>query len=334
MRRLTLADIERLRRVPGRTVLFYITDRCPVGCAHCSVAARLGGPRVTDYPLFAEMVAGISAEPDVQAVAISGGEPFTERRGLGMAMDAFTGAGKDVVIFSSGHWASGHRCPRWIANVLARTSTVILSTDSFHQATVGLERFGRALGHVAEAGCHIVAQVLDEPGGIARVRAVLRSALGQNWADRADVKPITPLRAGRGREVFPSRGTHAVAELGPCPLTASPTVRYDGAVTGCCNETVIAGGGPAGLRMGAGNAAEVRAALARFSTDPLLRAMGSVPPRAWTALPPFAALAGGRYESLCDLCRRAHDTLHEDDDRGRRLLTALTGHLDSREAGT
>ena len=329
MGRLTLADIERLRRVPGRTVLFYITDRCPVGCAHCSVAARLGGPRVTDYPLFTEMVAGISAEPDVQAVAISGGEPFTEPRGLGMAMDAFTGAGKDVVIFSAGHWASG-RCPPWIANVLARTSTVILSTDSFHQATVGLERFGRALGHVAEAGCHIVAQVLDEPGGIARVRAVLRSALGADWADRAEVKPITPLRAGRGREVFPSGGTHAVAELGPCPLTASPTVRYDGVVTGCCNESVIVGGGPAGLRVRAGSAAEVRAALARFRADPLLRAVGSVPPRAWTALPPFAALADGRYESPCDLCWRAHDTLRDDDDRGRRLLTALAGM----EAGT
>ncbi|MET9250059.1 radical SAM protein [Nonomuraea sp. NPDC003709] len=322
MRRLRLADIERLRRTRGRTVLLYLTDRCPVGCAHCSVAALPAGPRITDHRLFADILAGICAEPGIEAVAISGGEPFAERRGLILAVDAFSDAGKDVVLFSSGHWASGPRCPRWITRVLERSSTVILSTDRFHQAAVDRRRFGRAVEHAARAGCHIVLQLLDEPGAVPFAEGILRDTLGDDWSRRAEITLITPLRAGRGSGVFAIGRRHGVAELGACPLTASPTVRYDGVITGCCNESVITGGGPQGLRRRATGAAEVRAALAAFRDDPLLRAVGSVRPDDLVRLPPFAALARARYPDVCGLCWRLHETAGDD---GARLLTALMG---------
>jgi hypothetical protein len=308
-------------------VLLYITDRCPVGCAHCSVAALPGGPCITDHRLFTEIVAGIGAEPGIEAVAISGGEPFAERRGLILAVDAFSDSGKDVVVFSSGYWASAPRRQRWITRVLERTSTVILSTDSFHQAAVDRQRFGRAVAHAAEARCHIVVQLLDEPGAMPFAQGVLRDALGDDWSRRAELNLITPLRAGRGGDVFAIGRRYGVAELGTCPLTASPTIRYDGVVTGCCNESVITGGGPRGLHRRATGAAEVRAALARFRDDPLLRAVGSVPPDSLVRLPPFAALARSRYPDICGLCWRLHESV-EDDGDGSRLLTALMSQGD------
>ncbi|MCF6470230.1 hypothetical protein FAF44_17765 [Nonomuraea sp. MG754425] len=323
MRRLRLADIERLRRARGRTVLLYLTDRCPVGCAHCSVGALPAGPRITDRALFEEIVAGIAAEPRVEAVAVSGGEPFAERRGLVLAVDAFADAGKDVVLFTSGHWAAD-RCPGWITGVLERSSTIVLSTDAFHRAAVGRTRFGRAVAHAAGAGCHVIAQILDEPGAATFARDVLAEALGGDWERQAEVNLITPLRAGRGREVFPIARHRAVSELGTCPLTGSPTVRYDGVVTGCCNESVITGGGPRGLRRRVTGAAELRDALAAFRADPLLRAVGSVPADGLVRLPPFAGLAGERHPDVCGLCWRLHEMAETGGD-GPRLLTALLG---------
>ncbi|MEV0386452.1 radical SAM protein [Nonomuraea sp. NPDC050643] len=322
MRRLRLADIERLRRTRGRTVLLYLTDRCPVGCAHCSVAALPDGPRVTDHGLLAEIVAAIGAEPGIEAVAISGGEPFAERRGLVLAVDALAEAGKDVVLFSSGYWASGTRCPGWVTRVLERSSTVILSTDGFHRAAIDRRRFSRAVAHAARARCHVILQLLDEPGAPEFARGVLRDVLGDDWARRAEFTLITPLRAGRGSGVFAIGRHHDVAELGTCPLTASPTIRYDGVVTGCCNESVITGGGPRGLRRRVAGAADVRAALARFRDDPLLRAVGSVPPDSLVRLPVFAGLARSRYPDICGLCWRMHEAV-EDDGDGARLLSAL-----------
>lgn len=302
MRRLRLADIDRLRRTRGRTALLSITERCPVGCAHCSVAARPDSPRITDYALFAEVLAGIGQEPDLEVVAISGGEPFAERRGLVMAVEAFAVAGKDVVIFSSGAWPAAP----WVTRVLERTSTVVLSTDSFHRAAVDLARFRRAVSQAAEAGCHVIVQVLDEADRVPVLHGV-------------EIKVITPLRAGRGRDVFTITRRYGVAELGPCPLTASPTVRYDGVVTGCCNESVIMGGGPRALRRTATTAAQVRAAMAAFRDDPLLRAVGTVQPSDLVRLPPFAPLARERYPDTCGLCWRLHQ------EGGERLITALMG---------
>jgi hypothetical protein len=331
MRRLTLRDIDEMRREPGRSAALFITDRCPVGCTHCSVDSRPDSPRITDFALFGEIVAAIAAIDSLETVAISGGEPFTERRGLPLAVREFTAAGKDVVIFTSGYWAAGSRCPGWIPSVLRQTSTVFLSTDSFHRRTVAKDRFTRAVELCAEAGCHIVAQVLDEAENVPFVEDVMARILGESWPDRAEVKRITPLRAGRGRDVFQIGRAHPVERLSPCQLTASPTIRYDGVVAGCCNETVIMGGGPAALRMRAADGTQLRAALDHFRDDPLLRAIGAVRPAVLTALPPLDALADQRYRDICGLCWRAYEVTGQQDTG--RLLSAVTAISTLREVG-
>ena len=83
--RLTHAEVERCRRKPGESVLLFITDRCPVGCAHCSVDSRSDSPTISNFDLFAQLLDGICEQTDLQVVGISGGEPFAERRGLTLA---------------------------------------------------------------------------------------------------------------------------------------------------------------------------------------------------------------------------------------------------------
>jgi organic radical activating enzyme len=333
MRRLTLSEIEATRRVPGRSALLFITDRCPVGCTHCSVDSRPDSPRITDFNLFGEIVAGIAAIGSLETVGISGGEPFTERRGLPLAMREFTAAGKNVVIYTSGYWAAGNRYPAWIRQVLRQTSTVILSTDSFHQRSVGRERFARAVELCADAGCHIVAQVLDEAENVPFVEETMARILGQSWPDRADVSRITPLQAGRGRDVFQISRAHPVDKLSPCPLLASPTIRYDGAVTGCCNETVIMGGGPAALRARVKDGGALRTALDHFREDPLLRAIGTVRPEVLTALPLLDTLADRRFRDICGLCWQAHEVIAREPATTGRLLSAVTAISTPRKVG-
>jgi len=84
-------------------------------------------------------------------------------------------------------------------------------------------------------------------------------------------------------------------------------VRYDGLVTGCCNESVIMGFGPARLRRRARSGSEVAAAVDAFHADPMLRAIGGVGPGALTAHPRFADLAEREFTSICDLCWKQLD---------------------------
>jgi hypothetical protein len=307
MRRLSLADTTRLRSRPGHTVLLYITDRCPVGCGHCSVDSRPDSPTVTDWPRFEAVVAGIAALP-VEVVAISGGEPFVERRALPAAVRTLRAAGKDIVLFTSGYWAPTDRAPaQWIRGVLRETATVFLSTDAFHDESVPRERFAAALRHTAAAGCHIVVQVLDRSPDADIAQAGIRAAFGSTPPSTVELSIIQPLDRGRGAGLFQIGRRHPASAFGACGLLGSPTVRYDGTILPCCNESLIVGGGPAGLRRTADSAPAVGEALADLHRDPLLRLVGTAGPGALAALPGYARLAAGRYTDVCGACWTAYE---------------------------
>lgn len=325
MNRLTYQDTERLRGVFAGTVLLFITDRCPVQCAHCSVNSLPDSPTITDYALFDEILAGIVALAGTPVVAISGGEPFSERPGLCRAVQALRDGGKDIVIFTSGYWAGGSRLQPWIARVLAQTSTVFLSTDSFHQGRVARDRFRHAVRHVSEVGCRIVVQALEEKETLGFAAEVLAEFYGSDWPCHADLVPIRPLRLGRGAGVFSIRSRHDLSAFGPCRLTKAPTIRYDGTIIGCCNEALVLGDGPAALRRPVRSRADVVAVIEQYRSAALLRAVATVPLQRLAALPALRPLADGRYDGICAACWRAHDLI--DGDRATEaMLAALTSH--------
>ena len=87
MKSLNWTEIERLRHTPNKTALLYLTDRCPVGCLHCSVNARVDSARPKNWRLFQEMVDALISLPDIETIGITGGEPFVERPHLTYALE-------------------------------------------------------------------------------------------------------------------------------------------------------------------------------------------------------------------------------------------------------
>ncbi|HZN16633.1 MAG TPA: hypothetical protein VFB84_00285 [Micromonosporaceae bacterium] len=302
MTALTLAEINRLRATPGATVVLFLTDRCPVGCAHCSVSATATSPTIRDWPLFTEVVRGVCGLTAVQAVAVTGGEPFAARRGLCYAVDELRAAGKAIVVFTSGYWATGS-VPEWTGRVLASTATVFLSTDSFHARALAARRplsgaapelprhIRNAAAAITAAGCHLVVQVLNEPGLAEAVRTHLPDA---------EVSVVGALATGRGADAFAPGPRRPAAQLGRCTLLNSPTIRYDGTVTACCNESVITGSGPAALRRRVTRADEVAGALASLRAEPVAAVMARFGP------PALPTLAVGSYHSICEACWQGH----------------------------
>jgi hypothetical protein len=294
-------EIEDIRHERGRSTLLFITDRCPVGCAHCSVDSRRDSPTITDFELFGEIVEWLVAQ-DHDVVGISGGEPFVERRGLSLAARRITEEGKRLVVYTSGVWAKRPDPPAWIADVLDRCTTVYLSTDAFHAEGVGDGHYVHAARAIQRAGAWIVVQVVDVGDMVQRARGLLIAAFGDGWEDYAEVVPTQPLTAGRGADVFMRTKHQPGREYGACALVASPIIRYDGVITACCNESVIMGFGPAALRRRASDREELDAAIDGFRDDTLLRAIGAVGPGALTVHPRFADLADQQFSSICDVC--------------------------------
>jgi organic radical activating enzyme len=322
MSALTLAEIEEARWGTGDSVLLFLTDRCPVGCAHCSVDSRPDSARITDFALLERIVGGL-ARSDFSVVGISGGEPFVERRGLRAAVDTLAAAGKDVVIYTSGFWARRADAPSWIAEVLARSAAVVVSTDSFHQHAVAAERFRNAVTAAARAGTPVVVQVLDLPGEAEEVRPIVEAVRSEVGGCSIEVNLIQPLPYGRAKGLVAEPAPRAATSFGPCRVARAPVVRYDGRVSLCCNENVLMGAGPAYLRRRLDPAQDVGRQLRAMQGEALLTIVGRVGVGVLAQHPRAGDLRDRTTRGMCGACWGALRRLG--DAPADPLLTAMAG---------
>ncbi|GII01398.1 radical SAM protein [Planobispora takensis] len=316
--RLRLAEIERARDTPAAAVLLFITDRCPVGCGHCSVDSRPDSPRITDFTLFEGVLEALCAGGH-RLVGVSGGEPFVERRALTLAAERITSAGKQLVVYTSGFWGAG--VPAWVRRVVRACSCVVLSTDAFHRARLADDRFTAAARAVAEEGAGLVVQVLDDEAAVERATDLLGRALGPSWPETAELNRVGLLPYGRAAGFGASRPRIRGGDFGPCRVARTPVVRYDGVVSACCNEAVVMGRGPAAFRRACGGAAETGAALAELRHHALFSAIATAGPGPLTADPRLADLADREFASVCEPCWLIASRLP--DPAGDPLLRAL-----------
>lgn len=310
---LTHSKLEAIRAERAGTMLLFLTDRCPVGCAHCSVDSRKDSPTISDFDLFGEVTTWIAQQENYDVVGISGGEPFVEKRGLLEATKKFASVGKSQVVFTSGVWATSANTSEWISTVLDRIDTVYLSTDGFHASQISDDVFMRAAKQITAAGCWLIVQFISDPKTEAHVHRLIQEALGDDFAQFAEFNQTSLLENGRGADIFTAPKKYLGSSLPSCHLARNPMIRYDGQFSACCNESVIMGMGPSALRHKAQSASEMDAVVTGFENDPLIRSIGGAGLGSLTMHPAFADLADQEFRNSCDLCWKLFDRVARTD---------------------
>jgi hypothetical protein len=105
-------------------------------------------------------------------------------------------------------------------------------------------------------------------------------------------------------------------------------LRFDGEVTACCNEAVLKGAGPRGLRRAI--AGDVQGALSQLASDPLVRLVRRFPTGAAYEL--VADVAGAETEPVggtCDACWRTGQLLEAMPAEKRERVALLASLLDN-----
>ncbi len=126
-----------------------------------------------------------------------------------------------------------------------------------------------------ESGAHLVIQTLNDARYLSELDQGLRHTLGPHAMDCIEFSVTELLPVGRAAAA-PFDLAHPLRQLRdlpPCSLLHSPTVRYDGVISPCCNEEVITGHGPSSLRRTARTSNEAIAAIQLFQSDPALEAL-------------------------------------------------------------
>ncbi len=333
-RQIRQADFERRRWLPGAMAGIVLTDRCPVGCAHCSVAALADDPGPDVNPDLRRHVEQLAALPELEVAFITGGDPFVHPDELEAVVATLAAAGKQVVVHTAGYWGADPDAVARARAMLARVSTLVLGVDLYHRKGVSDAALTAAIALAAEAGCWVVAQVIvgpAQPDHRGYAVSMLEAALGAGWPALAEIEEHPPLEQGRAAKL--ERFRRAPRAAGRCDVVNRRMLRFDGEVTACCNEAVLQGAGPPGLRRPVGIGG-VRDALAELAEDPLVRLVHALPTgAAYELLSSVAGAAPEPVAGTCDACWRSGALLAGMSDaqraRVRLMAKVLTGDLPS-----
>ncbi|MEA2191709.1 MAG: hypothetical protein QOI73_1830, partial [Solirubrobacteraceae bacterium] len=304
------ADFEARRRRPGVMMGVILTDRCPVGCNHCSVSALIddAGPDVN--PAFGEQISQLAALTSLEVVFVTGGDPFAHLDELERTVGELVARGKRVVLHSAGYWGADRSIEARARALLARVDTLVLGVDLYHRIGVSDDALAGAMRMASEAGCWIVTQVIvgpRQPDHRCYALRMLEAAFGPEWQRHAEIAENPPLDTGRAARIdrFAARPSRA----GRCELVNRPMLRFDGEVTACCNEAVLQGAGPPGLHRTIATGG-VDAALDALAGDPLVRLVEALPTgAAYELVSSVAGVAPQPVAGTCDACWRTGELL-------------------------
>jgi organic radical activating enzyme len=292
-----------------RTLMISLTARCNIECAHCAVwsgperAERLSREQLV--PELAELLEG----GWIDAMAVSGGEPFLELDTLREIAALARRRAAPLAVHTNGFWAKTHGRARELLQGLPGITQLQVSTDEYHQEHLPLERVRNAIKAAVDCGLQAELLVCTWQGDQDPFRHQVRSVMGEDLLARVRVLPSVIDPVGRAASLSERCIEPLRAELpaGRCLQVNRPTLAEDGHLCACCNLSVANRSAPNPLRLGNLSTGSLTDILDRSEQDWLLHALRVGGPRYLAELARTRGVDGvsaKRYRrgAICDLC--------------------------------
>ncbi len=235
-----------------RALMISLTARCNIECAHCAVwsgpdrAEQLAGGQL--LPALEELLeAG-----RIDAMAVSGGEPFLRLKTLGEIGALAQRYGAPLAVHTNGFWATTPARAQKLLRGLSGITQLQVSTDEYHEAHLPLLRVRTALEAALDCGLQAELLVCTWQGEADPFQQELRAVVGVDLLARVRVLQSSIDPVGRGAALSERCVEPLRMELpeGRCLQVNRPTLAEDGHLCACCNLTVANRPGANPLRLG------------------------------------------------------------------------------------
>ena len=233
-----LENLIAKRHVVAAGVYLTITQKCPLSCSHCSTQSTMTSPGDIDESLIYQFVSSFSEGAAPEFLLLTGGEPLL-RPDLVKALSKEALRNQVATQVISGMYFASMRSDR-IYDALKDVSHVTASIDEYHEREIPRAAVFRALDRIRAMGIDVSIQVCtpDFDG------LYLKSIIADVRAHFNDTVPmlVVGLNAvGRGGELTPI--ANAIPRLrrlmSPCAMATWPVIASNGAIFGCCSQSVV-----------------------------------------------------------------------------------------------
>ena len=235
------------QRLAWSSLIFSMTMRCPLQCAHCITdsgpAPILPVLSLQQAQRWTEEMPEL-AKLGLHHVTFTGGEPTLALRPLRILAEAASDAGLRTAVVSSGAFAiSGPRADL-VLDQLPCVDHWDLGYDSYHGEFLAFERFVVAIAALRDRGRSFSVRVCESPDPVdtERVVAEISQAAGPGTTIiRQPVRELgrasSPAGTPAGTPIGRARADRAMEvrlPVHPCPSTG-PLLREDGSAGPCCS---------------------------------------------------------------------------------------------------
>jgi hypothetical protein len=259
------------------TASFFLTRRCSSRCRHCGAWYTKSAEKDFTKDDLGRFITEVSRTSRIEAVGLSGGEVFVVKELFDFGVDELKKAGIPFTFVTNAYWAKSEERAREVLSRYRGTLGMGLSADSFHKEFIPLSRVINAARAGSELGIPYVVRATMRASD--RRQDVERLLVDAGLPDRETIAYAPVMFIGRARKKIPAEDFPDDNPVRPCLSLRTPFIFPNGDVYACCGEAAnIEGRHP--LFLGNMNETDFASLIAKYETDPTLRAIYSEGPRA------------------------------------------------------
>lgn len=230
-------DTVMSERIPLQTKLSVIlTDKCNIECRHCMPECSPEKSRTLSWVELERVIRDASTLPGMQTLCFTGGEVFMFPNLLARCIKLGSQLGLETTAITNGFWARSPAIARRMLERFPGLTRLAVSTDTFHQEFIDIDRIKNAIAACNELGIDCAVRIchLDNPDEeIEAVRTQLADYSGQYEIEHQPVQPI-------GRAEFEiDRGSifSYDTKMAVCRSADVHALNPSGRLTACCGGT-------------------------------------------------------------------------------------------------
>jgi pyruvate-formate lyase-activating enzyme len=310
LRQSTAAELLRFQRLAWSNLVFSLTRRCPLKCAHCVTSSAPDAALSVADPVTADRWADELPELaalGLRTVTFTGGEPTLALRQVERLARAARAAGLRTALVTSGSWgASDAQTKRLMEALGPFIQSWDFGYDSFHAQHLPMENIVRAVTAAAGQRAEVAIRICEDDPDVTHA---LVEALRQRVPAGVTLI-VQPVHAvGRGTDLPRPKAEGPNLRM-PC-LATGPFVREDGSVGPCCAALGYGARGRQPFEYGAADGIGLLEAWRRWRADPLLRLIrlaGFTLPLRWLAEDGLLDATALETGHICETCERLWDS--------------------------
>lgn len=219
------------------TIIFLLTNRCNLNCAHCCVSCSPQNNAVLEDNLINKVMDDIAVNEKINRIGISGGEAFLYPEKVSRIIEASTKSKKSVYVYTNGFWCGSYEKTLHVLDRLKKKglSTVLTSVDTFHQKYIPIGNVKNLLDACYALNIYVKVHVSDTYSNSSENDELIH-LLGLSKLN-ASITSSPVFVSGNALKNIPKEDIISNQELSKlrCNYDGMCSIDWDGNVSCCCS---------------------------------------------------------------------------------------------------